>query len=133
MGSHHLNSPLKIRGQVLPPGSTGVMIFLHFRLLHFFLKFSILNYPLSIILHFFLKFSILNYPLSIIHYTFSINLRLPIQIHIEPFLFHAMDAIICFQKYEISTNLYVLASKMMNKRKITSKCEACFFLIRIFV
>ncbi len=27
MGLHHLNSPLKIRGQVLPPGSTGVMIF----------------------------------------------------------------------------------------------------------
>ena len=41
--------PLKIRGQVLPPGSTGVMIFLHFRLLHFFLKLSIVNYQLSII------------------------------------------------------------------------------------
>ena len=27
MGLRHLNSPLKIRGQVLPPGSTGVMIF----------------------------------------------------------------------------------------------------------
>jgi hypothetical protein len=27
MGLHHLNSPLKIRGQVLPPGCTGVMIF----------------------------------------------------------------------------------------------------------
>jgi len=32
MGLHHLNCPLKIRGQVLPPGSAGVMIFLHFRL-----------------------------------------------------------------------------------------------------
>jgi hypothetical protein len=31
------------------PGSTGVMIFLHFRLLHFFLKLSIVNYQLSII------------------------------------------------------------------------------------
>jgi len=31
------------------------------------------------------------------------------------FLFHAMNVIIRFQKYEISTNLYVLASKMMNK------------------
>jgi len=28
MGLHHLNSPLKIRGQALPPGSAGVMIFL---------------------------------------------------------------------------------------------------------
>ena len=46
MGLHHLNRPLKIRGQALPSGSTGVMIFLHFRLLHFFLKFSIVNYPL---------------------------------------------------------------------------------------
>ncbi len=27
MGLHHINSPLKIRGQVLPSGSTGVMIF----------------------------------------------------------------------------------------------------------
>jgi hypothetical protein len=41
--------PLKIRGQALRPGSTGVMIFLHFRLLHFFLKLSIVNYQLSII------------------------------------------------------------------------------------
>ena len=29
------NRPLKIRGQALPPGSAGVMIFLHFRLLFF--------------------------------------------------------------------------------------------------
>ena len=47
MGLHHLNRPLKIRGQALPPGSAGVMIFLHFRLLHFLnSQLSIINYPL---------------------------------------------------------------------------------------
>jgi len=29
MELHHLNSPLKIRGQALPPGSAGVMIFFY--------------------------------------------------------------------------------------------------------
>jgi hypothetical protein len=34
MGLHHLNRPLKIRGQVLPPGSTGVMIFFCLTIYH---------------------------------------------------------------------------------------------------
>jgi hypothetical protein len=48
-GSHlPYNRPLKIRGQALPPGSAGVMIFLHFQLLHFFLnsQLFIIHYPL---------------------------------------------------------------------------------------
>jgi hypothetical protein len=45
MGLHHLNSPLKIRGQVLPSGSAGVMIFLYFQLLHFFLDSAVSKLP----------------------------------------------------------------------------------------
>ncbi len=48
MGLHHLNSPLKIRGQALPPGSAGVMIFLISNFPSSFLnsQLSIINYPL---------------------------------------------------------------------------------------
>jgi hypothetical protein len=46
MGLHHLNSPLKIRGQVLPPGSTGLW---YFFTSYFFISSLIINSPLSII------------------------------------------------------------------------------------
>jgi len=50
---HHLNSPLKIRGQVLPPGSTGLWYFFtsDFSTSYFFPSFlncQFIHYPLSI-------------------------------------------------------------------------------------
>jgi hypothetical protein len=48
-GLHHLNRPLKIRGQALPPGSAGVMIFPTSNFPTSFLncQLSIVHYPLT--------------------------------------------------------------------------------------